>query len=387
MRARTALFAAAAVAASSVFFASPASADDSSGGLSVEVIASGLDNPRGLTVRYDTLYIAQSGKGGDGSLGCIEEGPEGGAVCLGDTGKVSSLKLTKNATVKDLLTGLPSIAGAPDSDDPGGSAGGPSDVSIDGVGQVWLTIGLGGTRTLAEQAFPGQTALTDILGTEGKISAGKYVKRGDPAGFEEANDPNGDGADTNPNSLVTTGGGSVFVADSGGNSLVSVKSDGRVVPVGLFNKPEIEFPPGSGTMVKPDAVPTSVTRGPDGAFYIGELTGFPFAPGTANVYKIRAGGSTVRTFATGFTNVMDLAVLPTGEVLVLEIFADGLLSGGPGALKKVSADGKTVTTLIGPETGTLIAPGGLALDSTGKYAYISNLSVAAGAGQILRVQL
>jgi len=372
-------------------FAIPASADDSSGGLTVEVIATGLDNPRGLTVRYDTLYIAQSGKGGDGSLGCLEEGAEGGAVCLGDTGKVSSLKLATNAAVKDLLTGLPSIAGAPESDDPGGSASGPSDVSIDGVGQVWLTIGLGGTRTLAEQAFPGQSALTDILGTEGKISGGKYVKRGDPAGFEEANDPNGDGADTNPNSLVTTGGGSVFVADSGGNTLINVHGNGTIDPKkdvrGLFNKPEIEFPPGSGTMVKPDAVPTSVTRGPDGAFYIGELTGFPFAPGTANVYKIRAGGSTVRTFATGFTNIMDLAVLPTGEVLVLEIFADGLLSGGPGALKKVSADGTTVTTLIGPETGTLIAPGGIAVDSTGKYAYISNLSVAAGAGQILRVQL
>ena len=58
---------------------STASAGDygSGSGPKVEVIASGLDNPRGLVVRYDTLYIAQAGKGGDGSLGCVSN-PEGG---------------------------------------------------------------------------------------------------------------------------------------------------------------------------------------------------------------------------------------------------------------------------------------------------------------------
>ena len=46
-----------------------------------------------------------------------------------------------------------------------------------------------------------------------------------------------------------------------------------------------------------------------------------------------------------------------------------------------------MTTLIGPDTGVLTAPGGIALDSTGKTAYISNMSVLAGGGEILKVKL
>jgi hypothetical protein len=34
------------------------------------------------------------------------------------------------------------------------------------------------------------------------------------------------------------------------------------------------------------AVPTSVVLGPDGAYYVGLLGGFPFAPGTSPVYRI-----------------------------------------------------------------------------------------------------
>ncbi|MBV9119047.1 MAG: hypothetical protein JOY63_16945, partial [Acetobacteraceae bacterium] len=35
-----------------------------------------------------------------------------------------------------------------------------------------------------------------------------------------------------------------------------------------------------------EAVPTSVTVGPDGALYVGVLTGIPYADGYASVYRI-----------------------------------------------------------------------------------------------------
>ena len=221
-------------------------------------------------------------------------------------------------------------------------------MAVDGFGQVWLTIGLGGTRSAIESEI-GASKLTAMLGTEGKISRGKYVKRGDPAAFEEsaAGTRTRRLVDTNPNSLVTAGGGSVFVADAGGNSLLKIHFNGSLDVRGVF-QPKAPVPnpfDPTAPAIAADAVPTSVTRGRTVPFYIGELTGFPFTPGAANVYKLRPGGSTRRVFATGFTNVMDLAVLPSGEVLVLEIA--GTVCSPPrgtlpaGALKKISADGKT----------------------------------------------
>ena len=84
-----------------------------------------------------------------------------------------------------------------------------------------------------------------------------------------------------------------------------------------------------------DAVPTSVTRGPDGALYVGQLTGFPFPVGGANVYRIVPG-----TASPGLRERVHQhhrhRVRPRGTLYVLEIFQNGLLSGDPtGALIRV----------------------------------------------------
>jgi hypothetical protein len=50
-------------------------------------------------------------------------------------------------------------------------------------------------------------------------------------------------------------------------------------------------------------VPNAVTIGPDGAYYVGQLTGFPFIPGAANVFRVPAGGGAPTPFLTGFTKV------------------------------------------------------------------------------------
>jgi hypothetical protein len=74
------------------------------------------------------------------------------------------------------------------------------------------------------------------------------------------------------------------------------------------------------------AVPTSVTVGPDGAYYVGQLTGFPFPVGGARVFRV-VPGHRPRVFARGFTNIIDIAFDRRGRLHVLEIAANGILAG------------------------------------------------------------
>jgi len=122
--------------------------------------------------------------------------------------------------------------------------------------------------------------------------------------------------------------------------------------------------------------------GPDGAYYVGELTGFPFQPGSANVYRVSTQGGTPTVAYSGFTNIISITFGPDGSLYVLEISKNGLRSGNPlGALIKVLPDG-TRTEL---SAGQLFMPGGLALASDDTI-YVTNWSVLAGGGQVLRIQ-
>ena len=59
------------------------------------------------------------------------------------------------------------------------------------------------------------------------------------------------------------------------------------------------------------SVPTSVVVGPDGAYYVGQLTGGPFPIGGASVFRV-VPGEDPTIYATGFTNIIDLGFGPDG---------------------------------------------------------------------------
>ena len=103
-----------------------------------EVVAKGLDNPRGLDVAGDNLYVAEAGRGGPGA--CVP-GPSGGPVCLGSTGAVTAVSLW-GAGQHRIVSGLPSLAAQPT----GSEANGPSDVSFGRRG-LYLSIGGGAGRS------------------------------------------------------------------------------------------------------------------------------------------------------------------------------------------------------------------------------------------------
>jgi sugar lactone lactonase YvrE len=143
--------------------------------------------------------------------------------------------------------------------------------------------------------------------------------------------------------------------------------------------PGLPVPP--GTPLPTQSVPTSVVRGPDGAYYVGQLTGFPFPVGAANVWRIEP-GSAPEVYASGFTQITDLAFGRDGSLYVLEI-ATGTLAGPPtpGALIRVAADG--TRSELAP--GTLVGPTGLALGH--RAAYVSNHGAEAGTGEVVRIPL
>jgi len=137
----------------------------------------------------------------------------------------------------------------------------------------------------------------------------------------------------------------------------------------------------NGEEVPMDAVPTTDVRGPDGAYYVGQLTGFPFPVGGARVYRV-VPGHKPQVYARGFTNIIDIAFDPRGRLYVLEITHNGLLSEEPyGALIRVNKDGSKKMLL---DEG-LNFPGGLVVRSAHEM-YVTNCSVCPDAGEVLRIE-
>ena len=119
-----------------------------------------------------------------------------------------------------------------------------------------------------------------------------------------------------------------------------------------------------------------------------QLTGFPFPVGAANVYRVDHKTGDAQVFASGFTNIMDLAFDGNGTLWVLEIDHDSLFPPvGPstdGAIFAVSKDGEKKQLELAP--GTLTHPGGITVGEDGAL-YVTNKATAAGGGEVLRIDV
>jgi hypothetical protein len=361
--------------------AAPRTAKGGSGGSGgLTVVADGLDNPRGIGFGPDgALYVAESGSGGAGP--CIQS-PEGGEACFGRTGAVT--RITKRSQHR-VLTGLPSVA-----DEGGVAASGPVDLGFSGWTGYLLVGNPGGGTATRKQLGPGAARFGKLL----KVDLRGIRAVADFPRFEENNNPDkGGGAepgfesDSNPNGLLVRH-GAQYVTDAGGNDLLKVDHKGRISVVAVFPPRLVDAPPGIPDLppqLPMQAVPTSVVKGPDGAYYVGQLTGFPFPVGGANVWRV-VPGHKPKVFAAGFTNIIDIAFDRHGRLYVLEIATNGLLSAGEnelpqGRLVRIEKDGRR-TTLA--QEG-LAAPGGFVLGHGA--AYITNNSILSDAGQVVKVAI
>lgn len=338
------------------------------------VVATGLDNPRQLSFDDGDLYVAEAGTGGTEAC---QPGPEGGDICFGQTGAVTKIS---RAGQRRILDGLPSAA-APD----GGAAIGPADVYVRD-GRYAVLVGLGADPS--SRTAPGAPSYAPLLGTllGGSIRGGHaWAPRvlADVSSYEGGANPDGAQVDTNPVGLFRARGGWV-VADAGGNDVVRVNDSGRIATLGVFPTrlvpPPPFLPPGDIPM---DAVPTSAVRGPDGALYVSQLTGFPFPAGGSNIWRL-ARGQEPTVYATGLTNVTDLG-WHGGRLYAVQLADDGLLAvpeGAPpsGSLLRVDPGGSH--TVVADD---LVAPYGVAF--SWRHAYVSTCSVCPDGGQVVRVPL
>ena len=134
--------------------------------------------------------------------------------------------------------------------------------------------------------------------------------------------------DSNPVDVLVDHGRFVM-ADAGGNSIIRTNHRGRLEALSIF--PNLPKPLPVRPEIPVQAVPTGVVEGPDGFYYVSQLTGFPFPVGGAKVFRVdpRTGAYTV--YASGFTNIMDLDFDDDGTLYVLEIDSDSILGRSPRA--------------------------------------------------------
>ena len=135
----------------------------------------------------------------------------------------------------------------------------------------------------------------------------------------------------------------------------------------------------------PDPVPTSVAavKGYDGAYYISQLTGFPFPKGAANIYRVDPDrqGHGVR----GRPDQRDRPrVRRRGPFTRCRSPPMGCSPARPVRWSRSSPVApRRPTTRRSP--ANLFAPYGIAIK--GNSAYVTTGAVAPGAGQVIRIRL
>jgi len=219
--------------------------------------------------------------------------------------------------------------------------------------------------------LPGVTAVSAIgrgdmfaitsrdFGGEGKlyrVSRGSTREIADLFEFELRVNPDGNPiapppapGPSNPFDVEALSGGQVLVADAAGNSLLIVDQKGEVdwiatLPnevVSTANAKAIFGCPGSNVpqcnlpaQIPAQAVATSVAIGPDGAYYMGELKGFPAPKGESRIWRVEPGARhavcgtspACRVVADGFTSVVDLEFGSDGTLYVVELDEESWLA-------------------------------------------------------------
>ena len=333
----------------------------------VTTLAKGLDEPRGLAIGPDgNVYVAEAGHAGEE---CGKAGEE--EACIGFTSGVSRIEWS--GAHHRVLSGLLSL----------GPKGGGGAVGVDALSfygdhafplesetsaKVPTGPGISPSTLATARAEAGRLGIFDFSG-HGHVLA-------DVGGFdyqwsmEHASLVPGQFPDANPYDVLATQWGELVV-DAASNTLDFVDQWGHVKVLAFIPNPPV-----------PDAVPTCLDRGPDGAIYIGELSGAGNGPGASVVWRWTPGEG-LSKWATGLTAVTGCG-WAGGQFYAVELSTKGLIEAAPftGAVVRVPPHSSAPETVV----SGLSFPGGFAFD--GRAGYVSNWTVRpaiGGGGEVLRI--
>lgn len=377
------------------------------------VISENLLSPRGIGCGADgSVLVALAGAGpnlaatGEALINSESSyvGADGRVVQYGETGSVISI--AGDSSISVVMNNLPSVA-VQSEQDPSvwTDATGPADVTLADDGSLIVAIGLAGDACLSrpDLTAPDAVLLGTVIDDQRNIIA-------DIADFECSNNvdgrlaPSGTAPDhtSNPFRLLNNypEAGSLAVLDAGMNALIGVDATGeRTTLVADFPNQEQEMPdlglvdiigvdqtgiglPPAGAVIPSQPVPSGISKSPVGnTVLVSELTGLPFAIGSARIYDVT--DSTAVVDQEGFTTIVDIAHDTSGDLFVLEYATNGL----PGLLGFGPSNGRLTKQALGSEVRDfsdkvqLSTP--TAVEVCGSNIYISDQGSVAGQGRIL----
>jgi hypothetical protein len=286
-------------------------------------------------------------------------------------GRIAAIALTGAAMVLGLVPSASAGAAYEFAGPVFGIAAGPGNIIFAadaGAGVVRLQDGAG--RLVV--SLPGVTDIAPVEPGSMWAIAGRKLyttQKNKPAflaglgKYERTVNPDGGEVDSNPFDVTAVGEKRALIADAGANAVLIANRRGglnwiatlpdEVVPTDDI-KALAGCPDGPAEICDlPDEMPaqgvaTSAAVGPDGAYYITELKGFPAPLGMSRIWRVEpdarhvhcdadATDSPCTLVADGFTSIVDLTFGPDGTAYVTEIdeagfmavelFNDGMLGG------------------------------------------------------------
>jgi hypothetical protein len=231
--------------------------------------------------------------------------------------------------------------------------------------------------------------------------------------FEADRNPHPTAVDSNPFDVEVLNGGDALVADAGGNDLLIVDQNGRVDWIAVFPDetvstaniksiagcpappPELAFVCGLPPSLPAQPVSTSVAVGPDGAYYVSELKGFPAPTGRSRIWRVEPGARHANCatspecsiVATGFTSIVDLTFGPDGILYVVEIdeASWAAVEFGLGSLGGTVNACNPTTWACSVVASGLPIPIGAAVDRRAGEVYVTINALIPGAAQVIKL--
>jgi len=349
----------------------------------VTPIATGLDNPRDIALAPwgGGIYVAEAGHGADpGSTDCVPAGEPGEEpTCVGFTSGISRITSSGRHRV---LSGIVSLA----------EASGFAALGLSGIdASQWGMFGVidesaagippeASKFVSAETLKRGKAQLGRLIGFD---EIGHYRTIADVGDFdfrwteEHKSLVPEQFPDANPYAVMHSG-QSTWVIDAGANTLDRVSSWGEVHVEAFFPNPPVS-----------DSVPTCIDRGPDGAFYVSDLTGAGNAPGAGVVFRV-VPGQAPTVWASGLGSVNGCGFGADGQFYAVELSTKNLIEAEPGngAVVRVAPHSTAPTPIV----EGLSFPAGFAAARDGSL-YVSNWCIAPAnsgggpTGEVLRISL